>query len=231
VLESQQHAFVDFKVKSQASGKPIQVHQAFVRISNPSNKQQEAVFIAKYTQKQYSVHLVQDDLVEAFAGQSGVYDVDLIVGDSFVHNPFSWKIAKINVKFPADLKVHKSDDPFTTKKDIVHQFRKEEVRPPQSISMAFTGAVLAPSLIFLIGLLAIGANLKNFPSGSNAIFALGFQTVLGAILALYGFYWLKLNMMQTLLYLGALLIPFLFFAHRTLNHLASFSKSSRGKSD
>ena len=59
----------------------------------------------------------------------------------------------------------------------------------------------------------MGANFGNFPTGSNFIFAIGFQVCLGSILGLFVFYWLKLNMMQTLGYLAILAIPSLFFVY------------------
>jgi len=57
--------------------------------------------------------------------------------------------------------------------------------------------------------------------GGGFIWAVGFQGCLGAILALFGLYWLSLNMMQTLFYLGVLSVPTVVFAQKSLNHLAS----------
>jgi oligosaccharyltransferase complex subunit delta (ribophorin II) len=70
-------------------------------------------------------------------------------------------------------------------------------------------------------LIRIGANFGNYPSGIAALYALGFQASLGAILALYALYWLQLNMMETLRYLLILLVPTFFFGVKTLNALSA----------
>lgn len=103
--------------------------------------------------------------------------------------------------------------------------------------MAFTFAALAPVLVLLLGvclarakltlqLAIVGANLRNFPtSGLDFLSAVLFQVVLGAILTLYAFYWLQLNMIQTLQYLAVLFVVFLVVSNRTLNYLAARNKT------
>jgi len=110
-------------------------------------------------------------------------------------------------------------DIHAKKPEIHHQFRQAEKRPTSAVSSFFTLAVLAPLALLFIGWGAVGANLKNFPTGSDALSALGFHASLGAVLALFVIYWLSLNMMTTLIYMGVLAVPSAFFAHATLNAL------------
>lgn len=217
-----QHLYVNFKLKSQ-SGKSIQAQQVFVRISN---EKREHFAVAKFTGKQYSAHISLEDVREDLLGLSGPHEIQIIVGDSFIQNPFSWKIASLVVKYSVKIEAPKS--PFSVEPEIQHVFRKPESRPDPSISFAFTIAVLSPLAVFLLGLLRIGANFSNFPfSGISFIYALGFHASLGAILALYAFYWLQLNMMQTLGYLAILAVPFLFFSMKALNQIQIGSDKSK----
>jgi len=132
-----------------------------------------------------------------------------------------WTIGTVTINFPSELKAEVPRNPFEPLPDIKHQFRKPDARPPKTISMAFTVATIAvPLLVLFVGLIRVGANLRNFPTGGNFIYAIGFEACLAAILALFGLYWFYLNMLQTLGYLAILSIPMLFFAHRNLNGLS-----------
>jgi hypothetical protein len=91
---------------------------------------------------------------DIFGAISGAYDLTLIVGGSYIHNSFTWKLASVNIKF-SDASVESWENPFEAKKEIHHQFRAPEKRPDASISFAFTLAVLSPILVFLIGVSAM----------------------------------------------------------------------------
>jgi len=213
-----QHIFVDFKVKGQG-GKNIAVHQAFLRLYNEAGR--EYIVPAKYSPKGYSAHISVRDAAAEFYGQSGNYKLQLIVGDASIQNPIQWTLGTITINYPAELKAEVPRNPFEPLPEIKHQFRQPDKRPPRTISMAFTVAVLAiPFLVLFIGLIRVGANLKNFPGGANFIYAIGFEACLAAVLGLFVLYWLYLNMVQTLGYLALLSIPMLFFAHKNLNGLS-----------
>lgn len=160
---------------------------------------------------------------ELFEGESGKYNVQLIVGDSFVQNPQLISLATVDAKF-GNKSTRGNVDPYAPKPEIVHAFRPAEKRPNAPVSFAFTLAVLSPLLIFVGGLLRVGLNFGNYPtSGLYPMYALGFQATFGLILALYAIYWLNLTMVTTLKYLGVLAVPYFFFASKTLNHLAQAS--------
>jgi len=222
-VEYSQQLLFEFRLRGQ-TGKNIQVQQAFLRISHPSSGR-EVIKVAQFASKGYSAEISIRDLSVDFYGQSGNYDLQLIAGDAFLQNPVSWTFATIHIKYPNNSKVDPPSSPFDIKPEIVHQFRVPDIRPPKTISMAFTGAVLGiPFLILIVGLFSVGANFGNFPSGANFLFAIGFQATLGAILSLFVIYWLRLNMVQTLGYLILLSLPFLFFSHRNLNALSTKGK-------
>jgi len=219
-----QHVYVNYKLKNKQTGAALRAHQSFVRIVN-SETQQESFVVAHYdASKGYSAHVVVKDLKEDFRGGKHKYEFSLIVGDSAVI-PLQWAFAS-NVNLKLNTSTVVSDAAFGIKPEIKHAFRVPEKRPPQTISFAFTIAVLAPIAILVIGWPLAGANLWNFPTGGVFIYAVAFQATIGAIFALYFFYWVGLNMMQTLTYLGCLSVPLLFFGSKTLNHLATVSAKS-----
>jgi hypothetical protein len=77
---------------------------------------------------------------------SGKYDVSLIVGDAFIQNSFVLDLVTVELitaKPPAQ--------PPSELKFFTHEFRKAETRPKEFISTLFTGLVLSPILILLIG--------------------------------------------------------------------------------
>jgi oligosaccharyltransferase complex subunit delta (ribophorin II) len=215
-VEEFQYLSFSFKVKGQ-SGKSIQLQQTFLRLSN---EKYEHITVAKANGKINTAQMNLQELREDFFAESGLYKLELIVGDSFVQNPFSWKFATLNIKFSNATHIEMPEQSFSAKPDIIHQFRKPESRPVASTSFAFTIFVLSPILLFLIGLYRIGVNSSNFPVGGlSSIYALGFQASFGAILLLFVLYWLKLNMMNTLKYLMILLTPTFFFGVKTLNSI------------
>lgn len=218
-VEEFQHLFVNFQVKG-SNGNNLQVQQAFVRFSNDHK---EAVTFAKYTGKQYQLHVSGEELSELLEGESGKYTAQLIVGDSYVQNPQLIKLATVEAKFGNNSN-RGTADPYAPKPEIIHQFRPAEKRPNAAVSFGFTLAVLSPFLVFAVGLLRIGLNFGNYPtSGLQPIYALGFHATFGLILALFAIYWINLTMVTTLKYLGVLAVPYFFFASKTLNHLAQAS--------
>jgi len=218
--ESFQHIYVTYKLKNKQTGAALQAHQSLVRIVN-SESQEESFVVARYdATKGYSAHIAVKDLKDEFHASRNVYEFYLIAGDSSFAAPLHWKVATaVNLKL--NTTSTRKASPFEVRSEIKHAFRTPEKRPPATISFAFTIAVLAPAAILVIGWPLVGANIWNFPTGAAFIPAVAFQATLGAILALYFFYWVGLNMMQTLSYLGVLSVPFLFFGSKTLNHLAT----------
>ncbi|KAL2892582.1 Dolichyl-diphosphooligosaccharide--protein glycosyltransferase subunit 2 [Bienertia sinuspersici] len=92
---------------------------------------------------------------------------------------------------------------FGPKAEIAHIFRAPEKRPPKELSLAFLGLTLVPLVGFLVGLLRIGVNFKNFPTAT-------------------------LNLFTTLKYLSFLGVFLVFVGHRTLSYLASTSAKLKG---
>jgi len=213
------HLTFTFKLKNQGTGKAVQPHQVFTSIGNSKD---EVVYPANYDGKQFLVHFSFEEVANVLH-KSGDFSLSLTVGDISISTPIQWKVATIHISFPNKTSFD-VPNPFAPKPEIAHMFRLPESRPKKTVSLAFTAAVLSPALFLFIGLIRVGANLSNFPVGSGFIWAVGFQACFGAILALFVLYWLALNMVQTLIYLGVLSVPTILFAQKTLNNLAAQNK-------
>ncbi|KAJ0110539.1 hypothetical protein Patl1_01758 [Pistacia atlantica] len=139
-------------------------------------------------------------LVEKFFYLSGRYEIQLTVGDAVMENSLLQDIGYIELDLPEPPEKAPGPpalpvDPYSTygpKAEITHIFRAPEKRPPQKLSLAFLGLTLLPFIGFLIGLLRLGVNLKNFPASPvPATFAILFQLGIAAVLLLYVLFWLK----------------------------------------
>lgn len=211
-------------------GHPFKPHQALLKLEHESGV--EHIFIVGSSGKQFEIVLDFLGLVEKFFYLSGTYDIELTVGDAVMENSFLHHLGHVELDLPeapekAARPPPKAVDPYSRygpKAEITHIFRAPEKRPPQELSYAFLGLVFLPFLGFLFGLLRLGANLKNFPTSTvPATFAILFVAGIGAVLALYVLFWVKLDLFTTLKAVGCLGIFLMFVGHRTLSHLASTS--------
>ncbi|KAJ6736257.1 RIBOPHORIN II [Salix viminalis] len=211
-------------------GHAFKPHQAILKLTHETKV--EHMFVMGSSGKQFEIILDFLGQVEKFFYLSGRYNVQLAVGDAVMENSFLKAIGHVDLDLPAP--PEKAPQPpaqpldpnliYGPKAEIAHIFRAPEKLPPKKLSLTFSGLTLLPFLGFLVGLLRLGVNLKNFPSSSvPAVFATLFHLGIAAVLSLYMLFWLKLDLFTTLkalCFLGAFLM---FVGHRILSHLASSS--------
>ncbi|KAH1195024.1 Dolichyl-diphosphooligosaccharide--protein glycosyltransferase subunit 2 [Glycine max] len=204
--------------------------QAFFKLKHETKH--EHIFVVGNTGKKFEIILDFLGLVEKFYYLSGRYDIELTVGDAVMENSFLWLLGQVDLDLPeAPEKAARLPplpvDPYSRygpKAEIAHLFRAPEKRPPQELSLTFLGLTLLPFIGFLVGLLRLGVNLKNFPSSAvPAAYAILFQLGIATVLLLYVLFWLKLDLFTTLKTVGFLGAFLLFVGHRILSHLASTS--------
>ncbi|CAL1675959.1 unnamed protein product [Lasius platythorax] len=235
--DSQQKLVMRFLLRDSANKKPMRVHQAFVRLTSASTSDKrghEIFFVAEPD----AAHVYKFDMpvgtaAANFGHQSGEYNMELIVGDAVISNPFRFNIGTVTLKFPeltstesADKSASYKQKPnvYTTKPEIKHMFREPERRPPAFVSNLFTGLCLAPVLLLLILWARLGINISNFPLSLSAI---TFHLGLGGIFVLFGIFWLKLNMFVTLRYLLGFGVVTFLAGNKMLSQIAHRHKSSR----
>ncbi|XP_059459921.1 dolichyl-diphosphooligosaccharide--protein glycosyltransferase subunit 2 [Corylus avellana] len=211
-------------------GSIFKPHQAFLKLRHETKV--EHIFVVGNSGKQFEIILDFLGLVEKFFYLSGRYDIQFTVGDAVMENSFLQDVGRVELDLPeAPEKAPRPPlqpvDPYSRygpKAEITHIFRAPEKRPPKELSLAFLGLTLLPFIGFLIGLLRIGVNLKNFPTSAlPATFAVLFHLGIAAVLLLYVLFWLKLDLFTTLKTLGFLGVFLMFVGHRILSHLASTS--------
>ncbi|XP_308231.5 dolichyl-diphosphooligosaccharide--protein glycosyltransferase subunit 2 [Anopheles gambiae] len=227
--DSQQKVVLKTALVDDASGKPITVHQCFVLLRHQETRQ-EIIFVAETdSSKAYKFEMDVGARAADFGHKSGLYEVRLIVGDALLSNSFQWHLADLELKFAAgDSQQQQSVDAAASSRkplpEIVHQFRAPEKRPPRFVSDLFTALCIAP-LVILFGLWAkLGVNVKNFPLSLGAI---GFHLGLGAILVLFGIFWLRLNMFDTIRYLIPLALFTFICGNRMLRKIARGGSSEK----
>ncbi|AQK98766.1 Dolichyl-diphosphooligosaccharide--protein glycosyltransferase subunit 2 [Zea mays] len=215
-------------------GKYSVVFEVFLKLKHESKV--EHLFVVPGSARQFKIVLDFLGLVEKFYYLSGRYDLELAVGDAAMENSFLRPLGHLELDLPeapekAPRPPAQAVDPFSKfgpKAEILHIFRAPEKRPPKELSLAFTGLTLLPFIGFLIGLVRLGVNVKNFPSlPGPAAFASVFHAGIGAVLLLYVLFWLKLDLFTTLKYLGFLGIFLVFVGHRTLSYLSSASAKQK----
>ncbi|KAH9606594.1 hypothetical protein KSS87_016124 [Heliosperma pusillum] len=216
-------------------GKAFKPHQVLLKLRHETNV--EHVFVVGSSGKKYEMTLDFLGLVDKLYYLSGKYNLQLTVGDAAMENSFIRSLGSIDLDLPeAPEKATRPPlqpvDPlsrFGPKAEIAHIFRVPEKRPRSELSLAFLGLTFVPLAGFLVGLLRLGVNLKNFPTSAvPATFATLFHAAILAVLCLYALFWLKLNLFTTLKVLSFLGVVLVFVGHRTLSHLAS--KSAKLKS-
>ncbi|CAN6485747.1 unnamed protein product [Victoria cruziana] len=220
---------LSFKLYS-PQGKIFEPHQVFLKLKHETKI--EHIFIIGSSGNQFEVTLDFLGLVDKLYYLSGKYDLEFTVGDSVMENSLLQALGYLDLDLPdaPEKAARPPSQPidiysrFGPKPEIAHIFRAPERRPPEKLSLAFLGLTLLPLLGFLIGLLRLGANLKNFPSSTvPALFAILFHAGIAAVILLYLLFWTKLDLFTTLKALGVLAVFLVFVGHRTLSHMASTS--------
>lgn len=208
---------------------PFRPHQVFVKLRHESKF--ELLFLAEASGKHLELNLDFLGLVEKFNYLSGVYEMELIVGDVCMENPFNWVLGTLELDLPEPSEgvpkafaVTDGLSKYGPKPEITHVFRPAEKRPPSPLSNAFLFLTLVPLLGFLVGIKLLNTNVKSFPTSGLPLFsALCFHGGIASILGLYVLFWLKFNLFETLKYLGVLAIFLVIPGHSLLSYLADSS--------
>lgn len=222
--DSLQKLIMKFALKDKSTGKLMTVHQAFVKLQNLATDQ-EIIFVAEPdSAKVYKFDIDVGSKASEFGYLSGLYSMELIVGDAVLSNSFSWKVADVVLRFSDTVPAPgptKDQYLYAPKPEIKHLFREPERRPPAIVSNFFTGLVLVPVILLFVLWAKLGVNISNFPLSLSAI---GFHLGLGGIFVLFGVFWLQLNMFQTIKYLLGIGIVTFLCGNKLLAKIASDRK-------
>lgn len=199
-VDYKERILVNFNVLDSLTNKAMLIHQAFIKLTHKESSA-EIIYVAEAANsKLYMFDLDLGQAAQDFNSKSGLYSVSVILGDAVITNPTSWHAADIEINFPEDGS-SKEAGLYSAKPEIRHLFREPEPRPSAIVSNAFTLLCLSPILIMLALWLKLGVNCSNFPASLAAV---GFHVGLASIFLLYTYFWLELNMFQTMKYLTVL---------------------------
>jgi oligosaccharyltransferase complex subunit delta (ribophorin II) len=222
---------------------PVTAHQAVLKFTHAEEKTSTYfVLPADKSAKTHGAVLHFGALSSKFAYQSGVHNVELIVGDPTFERAVVWDLGRVDLELAAAPPVqpsplyakpllHESDTTLKALPEIAHVMRPQDPRPPVAVSLAFTAAVLAPLAAFLLFALKLQLNVGKLFQPSVLPFGVVFLASLGAIFALFGWYWLELTMFRTLGYLSGLSTVTLWSGHLTLKRLAQQSSGKKSKTE
>jgi hypothetical protein len=233
VLSASSESTIHFVVTMDSSEAKFQPHQFFVRISPtfsrpvgptgwaPASSLTLVASPDAAVQNQWRASLSMSDRAALSGIVGGHYSVELVVGDSALAKPLRWKFAEVELYPPpppvpkeeilyTKPLLHESDIAMAPLKEIVHQFRPDDRRPPVVVSLAFAGAIVAVVIVTIgrAGAIAAEAPARaHVGSGSAFVFALAL-TAVPVLLAAYFFAWF--NLFGLVLYGSALLIALAF---------------------
>lgn len=224
-LEADQHQrlILKFVVRDSSSGNPTEVHQAFVKITNKETKR-EIIFVAETDVNDvYKFDMDVSNQNKEFGGESGIYSVELIIGDASISNPTLWQLAEVALSFQQGGvgETKAQDYTYKDKPEINHVFNSPDPRPSSFMSLTFTALCLAP-LVVLIGLwTSLGVNISNFPfSLVSVVFHIGLASIFG----LFCLFFIQLDMFTTLRYLFMVGVVTFFCGNSMLSTIAAKRK-------
>jgi len=221
-IKGHQHIYITFKLRNVASGRSVLAHQTFVKISNTKTKD-SAYFVVPHSAQTYDLRLNVAKLASKYNNATNsTYEIELLIGDSFISSSFRWVVAKANILFdPKSIVVTPHEDPFTPLPVIDHKFRPAAATAPEYMSNIFIVLVILPIFVLIFGIFKIGGNLKNFPRGGLiSIYALLFVVGIGLMLGLTVIYWYKLKLFTAIGYELTVGVPTLFFGTQVLYYYA-----------
>lgn len=148
----------------------------------------------------------------------GIYEMSLIMSDPTQENPSLWSFGKINIKFSKPL------DPLNAIESLknIQKPKLEYVFPPEEkdkssiFTMIFCSLIVIISLVYMVSINA-NNNLRNlgkkFP---DSLVSLSFIAVIFGFALLLVAFWIKLNIIQTLIIIGVLSVPASFVLYKAI---------------
>ncbi|TDH66836.1 hypothetical protein CCR75_005972 [Bremia lactucae] len=222
---------IEVKLQQLHENNPISAHQAFLRFTHVSEKTETYFVLTTNADLVHSTTLQFVALSKKFGYNSGKHHVQLILGAAIFEKAIVWDLGEIDLQLgaapPKQVSplykkplLHESDTTLKALPEIQHVMRTQDPRPPVAVSVASTGAVLAPLVFFVVFVSRLGLNVKRLFESSVLVLGCVFLTSLAGIFTLFGLYWLKLTMFRTLGYLSILGTVNLWSGLLTLKRLA-----------
>ncbi|KAJ8474677.1 hypothetical protein ONZ45_g15869 [Pleurotus djamor] len=203
---------VTFQVVDKGSGNAVQPHQTFLRFFDEVTQEEgiQPLRVSNTGKVKFELNMAKPP-VSLPPTSTSPLKVTLIIG-SFVHTPLKVELFDLIVPASHPPPQHPDESSFHPLPEIQHTFRPEQKLPPKILSMAFSGAVLAPWLV-LLGLWAkISPRVPRLFSPT----ILPFAATLTAFEVLLFWYWVDLKLGDVLFYGSLLAVPTVFAGKHAL---------------
>lgn len=205
-IEDGETLWVSYSVtKTSASGLAVtkKPHQTFVRITHTTTGN-SVYYLSKLADAgEYATAVTFED-AERYAYTSGVYSVQIIVGDATLPSPLTFEVGEVTLSFPprpaqnhalyAKSLLHASDVTLAPLPDIAHVMRPPAKRASTFIATLFTVLTALPLVLMVVSLLGVVSS-KVAGGGSKGdskfggVWGLLYLVTMVAILLLYVAYW------------------------------------------
>ncbi|CAL8470839.1 g10381 [Coccomyxa elongata] len=222
---------VAFTVSFPGNAQPFTPQQVFISLKSRVSGAMVLVAAkaAQSSPNDYTATLGPSTIAKQIGTQGGLFDATLSIGDVALAEALVWPLGAVSVSHaPAGEGTAAPGQPPPTaaqlqsapKPEIQHMFRQPDKRPPAVVSLAFAALSATPLLFLAIRLSQLGVNIKGFPSGTAATYALAFHGGLASILVLYTVFWLRLSLIDTFLPLAGLSLFTFWTGFKALSHHA-----------
>ncbi|KXN64544.1 hypothetical protein CONCODRAFT_80951 [Conidiobolus coronatus NRRL 28638] len=158
--------------------------------------------------------------IKAQGGSDTNFNIYLLVRGNNQKDTIKYKLASLSLpESKKKLDTEKKSE-FGPLPLIHHTFRPDEKVPLKALSLVFSGLVLAPWALLLVGWTSNSVNFSKFPTNpTKAVYNAGFIGTLVAYTVLNYLYWTKLNVFETIYYFTIITLFSVPFGYLTLkNH-------------
>ena len=135
---------------------------------------------------------------------SGQYEIELLIADDKLTDPFRKKVASLEITFSKSLdKPRLSDLHYEPKQEIIFKLGQDRVDPPSSFT-AFVVLLIVLSFVgFVYSLTNLKMNLRLFPrEGLGSLLNIVFLVMMGAIVWVLIKFWASWTFLETVRVLG-----------------------------
>ncbi|KAK7035382.1 hypothetical protein VNI00_011913 [Paramarasmius palmivorus] len=215
---------ISFTVQDKDSGKGVQPQQTFLRFYDPVSGEEgiQPLRVAPSGKVKFELNMAKPpSSLPPTPNPNNPLQTTLLIGAPS-YSPLRVELFDLYVPQSHPAPVHPDEASFHVRPEIQHTFRPDPKTPPQAVSAAFAGAVIAAPWLLLLGL---WSQISFKPT--SRLFSphiLPFIATLGAFEVLLYKYWVELRLGQVLAYGAVLGVVTVFTGRHALSNIASKRK-------
>jgi hypothetical protein len=219
IMKGSQTLSISFRLKNLVNTRPVQAHQVFLKFTHQTS-QQSKYFIVDNNGQTYDVKLINKKIGQKLNNVNGTYDMELLIGDSFVSSSFRWVVARISFRFEGKTVAGDIQNIYAVLPPINHNFRPAANLAPEILTYIFTVLVMLPFIIFIASVYRLGGIMNSIPGDFTFISAVIFELGIGSLFCLILLYWFSLTLFTALSYGTLIAVPTIFFGKEVLKYNA-----------